>query len=602
MTQAAIAVPPQEAPSAAVSFTRGLFAGAVHDSLLFPFPQELDAADADETRTVRRLIATLREFAADRVIDSQRFDEEETIGEDVIAALAREGFLGLTVPREYGGLGLSTAAYARVFSEVSSYDGSTAVLIGVHCGLGSKAIVLYGSDEQKAMYLPRLARGETLAAYALTEPEVGSDAQHIQARAEPGDGDSWLLNGRKIWIGNAHTAGVIVTFAQTDVARRGGMEPRPTAFIVRPDMSGFHMVGTVRKLGIRGSTQAELLFENLAVPGDHVLGQVGKGFTVAVQVLNAGRITLTAGCAGATRRVLREMTGYASRRVQFGKPLAEFEITKRKISGTAADLYAMEAMLGVLAGMVERDETDYALETACAKVFASEAVWRAADELVQIAGGRGFVKPYPYEQMLRDARINRIFEGANEVLRLFIALNGVEGPAQRLQEVGVALRRPIQNLGLLSGYAAARVRSAFRATSTLDVPLHPRLEPHKRYFEKHVGELAAAVQRMLTRHRKEIVDRQLVLERLANMGIELFARAAVLSRTQARLEQLGGEEDAEPLLALCDIFCLDSGKRFRASRTGLDPRDEDVDERRRVVAAAVGSAGGAWFADPILKE
>ncbi len=602
MTETAVAIPPQEVPSAAVSFTRGLFAGAVHDSLVFPFPPELDEADPNETRTVRRLIATFREFASTRVIDSQRFDEEETIGDDVIAALAREGFLGLTIPREYGGLGLSTAGYARVFSEVSSFDGSTAVLIGVHCGLGSKAIVLYGSDEQKDEYLPRLARGETLAAYALTEPEVGSDAQHIKARAEPDGSGSWLLNGRKIWIGNGHKAGVIVTFAQTDVARRGGMEPRPTAFIVRPDMPGFHVVGTVRKLGIRGSTQAELLFENLEVPGDHVLGQVGKGFTVAVQVLNAGRITLTAGCSGATRRVLSEMTGYASRREQFGRPLDEFEITKRKISGTAADLYAMEAMLGVLAGMVERDETDYALETACAKVFASDAVWRAADELVQIAGGRGFVKPYPYEQMLRDARINRIFEGANEVLRLFIALNGVEGPAQRLQEVGVALRRPIQNLGLLSGYAAARVRNAFRATSTLDVPLHPRLDPHKRYFEKHVGELASAVQRMLTRHRKEIVERQLVLERLAGMGIELFARAAVLSRTQAALERMEEGADAEPLLALCDIFCVDSGKRFRTARTGLDPRDEDVDERRRVVAAAVAAASGAWFADPILKE
>ena len=602
MTEAAVATRPQEAPPSALSFTRGLFAGAVHDTLLFPFPADLATSNPEETRTVRRLITALRDLAASRVIDSQRFDEEETIGDDVIAALAREGFLGLTIPREYGGLGLSTAGYARVFSEVSSLDGSTAVLIGVHCGLGSKAIVLYGSDEQKALYLPRLARGETLAAYALTEPDVGSDAQHIKARAEPGPNDSWVLNGRKIWIGNAHKAGVIVTFAQTDVPRRGGMEPRPTAFIIRPDMPGFHVVGTVRKLGIRGSTQAELLFESVEVPGDHVLGPVGKGFVVAVQVLNAGRITLTAGCSGATRRVLREMTGYASRRVQFGKTLAEFEITQRKISRTAADLYAMEAMLGVLAGMVERDETDYALETACAKVFASEAVWRAADELVQIAGGRGFVKPYPYEQMLRDARINRIFEGANEVLRLFIALNGVEGPGQRLQEVGVALRRPIQNLGLLSGYAASRVRSAFRATSTLDVELHPRLEPHKRYFEKHVGELASAVQRLLTRHRKEIVDRQLVLERLASMGIELFARAAVLSRTQGELERVGENGDVEPLLALCDIFCLDSGKRFRAARTGLDPRDEDVDERRRVVAAAVGSSGGAWFADPILKE
>jgi alkylation response protein AidB-like acyl-CoA dehydrogenase len=319
-----------------------------------------------------------------------------------------------------------------------------------------------------------------------------------------------------------------------------------------------------------------------------------------VHVLNAGRITLTAGAAGATRRIVREMTGYASRRVQFGKPLSEFEITQRKISSTAADLYAIEAMLGVLSAMVEGGEAEYALETACAKVFASDAVWRAADEMVQIAGGRGFVKPYPYEQILRDARINRIFEGANEVLRLFIALNGVEGPGQRLQEIGSALRRPIRNLGLITGYAASRMRSAFGATSTLDAEMHPRLQAHKRYFEKHVSELAAAVNRVLIRHRRNIIDRQLVLERLASMAIELFARATVLSRTQAELTRQG-EERAESVLALCDVFCIDSGHRFRIAREGLDPRDDDVDERRRFVAYAVNTAGGAFVGDPIME-
>jgi alkylation response protein AidB-like acyl-CoA dehydrogenase len=166
------------------------------------------------------------------------------------------------------------------------------VLVGVHCGLGSKAIVLYGSDAQKARYLPPLARGEMLAAYALTEPNVGSDAQHIETTARyDAARDAWVLNGRKIWIGNAHRAGVIVTFAQTPVERRGETTQRPTAFIVRPDMPGFRVVGTVRKLGIRGSTQAELSYEDLVVPADHVLGQVGKGFSVAVHVLNGGRLT-----------------------------------------------------------------------------------------------------------------------------------------------------------------------------------------------------------------------------------------------------------------------------------------------------------------------
>lgn len=590
--------PRTDATAATPSFIRGLFAGAVHDSLVFPFHEPLEATRPDEAQVVRRLIAELHRLRDERVIDSQRFDEEETIGDDVIEALARAGFLSLTIPREFGGLELSTAGYARVFSEISGIDGSTAVLIGVHCGLGAKAIALFGTAEQKARYLPALARGETLAAYALTEPNVGSDAQHIEASAERIEDGSWVLNGRKIWIGNAHKAGVIVTFAQTRVVRAAGREQRPTAFIVRPDMPGFHVVGTVRKLGIRGSTQAELLFENMRVPADHLLGTTGKGFSVAVHVLNAGRMTLTAGCAGGMRRLLREMAAYSARRVQFGKPLADFEITQRKLSRAAADLYATESMLGVLAGLMEREGTDYALETACAKVFASDAIWRTADDLVQIAGGRGFVKPYPYEQLLRDARINRIFEGGNEVLRLFVALNGVQGPAERLKEIGAALRRPMRNLGLITGYAASRMRSVFGATSTLDVALHPRLLEHKRYFEKHVGELSAATERMLTRHREEIIDRQFILERLATMAIELFARAAVLSRTTDGLDKLE-EKESEPLLALCDVFCVDSGRRFRSARQGLDARDEEVDDQRRAVAAAIRAAGGAYVGDPL---
>lgn len=603
-TAGAISTGPASGSDAAAgsSFTRGLFTGAIHDSLIFPFPDSLERRDPQEARTVRGLIEALHDLEARKIIDSQRFDEEETIGDDVIAALARAGFLGLTIPREYGGVGLSAAGYARVFSEISTIDASVAVLIGVHCGLGSKAIVLYGTPDQKSRYLPLLARGETLAAYALTEPEIGSDVQHIKAtaRRKP-DGGGWLLNGRKIWIGNADKAGVIATFAQTSVDPRGEGKTRPTAFIIRPDMPGFRVVGTVRKLGIRGSTQAELVYEDLEVPADHVLGSVGKGFSVAVHVLNGGRLTLTAGCAGGTRHILSEMTRYAEQRVQFGKPLIEFEITQRKTSRVAADLYAVESMLGVLAGMMEREGSDYALETACAKVFASEMVWRAADELVQLAGGRGFVKPYPYEQMLRDSRINRIFEGANEVLRLFIALNGVQGQAERLRELGIALRRPIRNLGLISGYAASRVRTVLGATSTLDVELHPRLVHHKEYFERHVGELNAAVGRALLRHREKLVDRQLVLERLASMAIEMFATAAVLSRTQRLLQSNAGEA-AEQVLALCDIFCVDSGRRFRTARAGLDQRDEDVDDRRRTVAAAVRQHRGYFVGDPILER
>jgi alkylation response protein AidB-like acyl-CoA dehydrogenase len=580
------------------SFVRGVFAGALHDSLLFPFPEPLDVHDPAEAKTVRRLIDALRQMRTDGLIDSAAFDEQETIPEPTIQALATNGLLSLTIPKEYGGVGLSATGYARVFGEVSRVDPSLAVLIGVHCGLGSKAIVLFGSPAQKERYLPMLARGETLAAYALTEPDVGSDAQNIKTTATlSADGTHWVLNGRKQWIGNGHRAGVIATFAQTPTERHGERVQRPTAFIIRPDMPGFRVTGTYRKLGIRGSTQAELQYENLQVPADHVLGTVGKGFAVAVHVLNGGRLTLAAGCTAGTKGILKDMAAFTTQRVQFGKPIVEFEITQRKLARTASDIYASDAMLGELTQLASQPEGDFALEAACCKVFASEMLWRAADEMVQLAGGRGFVKPYPYERVLRDSRINRIFEGTNEILRLFIALNGIQGPAEQLKEVGTALRRPLQNLGLISGFAASRLRSAFGATATLDVDVHERLATHKEFLEKHVAELHSATERVIRHYRREIIDRQQELERLADMAVELFATACTIARTQRLIDDRGVETCAREL-DLCDLFVVESGRRFRAARLTLQ---SEQDETRRQVARRVRDDAGYGVTDAILE-
>jgi alkylation response protein AidB-like acyl-CoA dehydrogenase len=258
-------------------------------------------------------------------------------------------------------------------------------------------------------------------------------------------------------------------------------------------------------------------------------------------------------------------------------------------------------MLGVLASLVDRGDNDFSLEAACAKVFASEMVWRAADDMVQLAGGRGYVKPYPYERMLRDSRINRIFEGANEVLRLFIALNGVQAPAEALKEIGSALRRPLRNLGLLSGYATSRVKLRLGQTSTLDIDLHDRLKKHKEYFERHVSDLGSATDKAILRHREKIVDSQLVLERLANMAIDLFATACVIARTQSLIDDRGVEE-CEREITLCDLFCIEAGRRFRSERTQLDGREDHVDDTRRSVAAAVRGGKGYFVTDAILDE
>jgi alkylation response protein AidB-like acyl-CoA dehydrogenase len=581
------------------SFTRALFAGEIHDDLVFPFPDALDVRDPAEAAVVTRLIRELHALVGD-VIRPDEMDEAETVPEPVIKALAALGLLGISIPKEYGGLGLSQAGYARVFAAVACVDPSLAVLVGVHCGLGAKAIVLYGNDEQKARYLPMLARGETLAAYALTEPETGSDAQHIVSTARLNDqGTHWLLSGRKYWIGNGHRAGVIATFAQTPVIRDGVTKMRPTAFIIRPDMPGFHVERTFRKLGIKASTQAELRFDNLPVPLDHVLGEVGKGFAVAVNALNAGRLSLAAGCTTATRNIVGQFVQYSEERVQFGKPLADFEITQRKMADIAANQYAADSMIGMLTSLMSRPDVDASLEAACAKVFASELVWTATDEMVQLAGGRGFCKPWPYEKQLRDARINRIFEGANEILRLFIALNGIQGPAETLREIGDALRAPMKNFGLLSDFAIDKVRSTFRVgdAATIDTPTHARLDVHKRYFEKHVAELRTATESAVVAHKKQLIDRQMLVERLSNMAIELYARACTLSRTQ-RLIADRGLEAVERELHLCDLFCVQSGHRFREQRDSLN---SPQDATRRAIAEDLRQAGGAFVPDSLLE-
>jgi acyl-CoA dehydrogenase family protein 9 len=259
-------------------------------------------------------------------------------------------------------------------------------------------------------------------------------------------------------------------------------------------------------------------------------------------------------------------------------------------------------MVGSLAASLDADDVDASLEAACCKIFASELVWRTSDEMVQIAGGRGFVKPWPYERYLREARINRIFEGANEVLRLFVGLNGVQGPAEELKELVGALRNPAQleNWVLVSSYAAQRVRTAFGVRDKFSVTLHASLKAQAEFVERHVVELARATARAVTRHKKELLHRQLVVERLADMAMELYARTVTIARTQRLIEERGIEACAREI-ALTALFCVQSGRRFRASRMELEgDAGEAMDGLRLAVAATVRADGGYASDDALL--
>jgi acyl-CoA dehydrogenase family protein 9 len=579
------------------SLTRGFFAGSIDDSILMPYPRISD----EEAARVSAFLAEVMAYLG-RELDRDQVDEHEEVPAHVIAELARMGLFGIAIPAEYGGMGLSQSAYCRVFEAITAYDVGLGIILGVHLSIGTKGLVLAGTEEQKRFYLPKAASGEWFASFALTEPNAGSDAQGIESRAELSeDGEHWVLNGDKIWIGNASFSEIIVAFAQTPVERDGRVVDRVTAFILRPSMEGFERGTPLRKMGARGSNQAELHFRNVRVPKENVLGEVGEGFKLAMRILNSGRQGLSAGAAGGVKRCLEMASAFAAGRRQFGRPIAGFELIQGKLAAMAADAYTAESAAYFTTGLADRGDVDYALESAAAKVWNSDALDRAVDETVQIAGGRGFVKGYPYERMYRDARITRIFEGTNEVLRLFVGLSGIQGPGEYLRRIGAALRHPIEGFGLLGEFATGRLRLALgRGEPSVDGDVHPALRRHFDYLADHTRDLRAATERVIRTHGAGVVERQFVVARLADMAIELYVRAATLSRTQALLEaQARGEAVAPPLtssatpldeesvarvLRLCDLACQRSGLRFRAARVALN---DDRDSLLRAVAADV---------------
>ena len=319
----ATTVKDQSVPREGVSsFAKSLFFGEIHEDLVFPYPLSNDA----EQDKVRSLIASVREFAAES-IDMAKIEEDGWIGDDVVRGLGERGLCGLYVPEQYGGQGLSQTGYCRVFEAFSQVDASVSVVMGVHQSIGMKGIVMFGSDEQKQRLLPDLASGRKLAAFALTEPEAGSDAYHLQSRAVLQSDGSWLLNGEKRFIGNGSKAGVIVTFARAEVDGRD----RHIALILTPDMDGLQVGKRYDTMGLRGNDLRHLYYNDIRVPPENVLGEPGDGFQIAMEVLNNGRMSLGTGSVGAAKKFLDVAIEHVTSRRQFDRPLAEFELVQEKI-------------------------------------------------------------------------------------------------------------------------------------------------------------------------------------------------------------------------------------------------------------------------------
>jgi acyl-CoA dehydrogenase family member 9 len=556
-----------------MSVAKNLMAGRILEEQLFPYPALRDK----DREVLGMMVDAIDQFLGPKHPDFKRWDREAAQPEEFIQGLRDLGLFGLIIPEEHGGLGLSNAGYARVLSQSSSHDSSVSLTIGAHSSIGMKGILLFGTAEQKARYLPKLASGEMIAAFCLTESGAGSDAASIRTQAVKTADGSWILNGEKIWITNGGIADLYTVFARTSSAAG-----KITAFVVEAAWPGVSHGPHEDKMGIRASSTTTVSFSNVRVPADNVLDAEGKGFKVAMAILNNGRTGLGGGAVGGMKTLIALATQQSQSRKQFDTPIAEFGLVREKIAQMTVDCFAAESVVWMVAHYIDSGVEDYSVEAAISKVFASEALQRGAYEGLQIAAGSGFMRDYPYEQITRDCRILTIFEGTNEVLRLYIALSGLKDMAKSLAELKAAVddifNSPIKGFGVLTDYAEKRLtRATGVGRDKILTELPHALREAAGVYERYTVEFAKASDHLLRKHGKSITDRQHDLKRIADIGIDLFVGLCVLSRAAALAKAAGAP--GLQAISIANVFAQQS-KRRMANTVRRIVRNEDQEMDR----------------------
>ena len=570
--------PPIEGVS---SFAKSLFLGEIHEDIVFPFPKP----DEAEQERIRSLVASLREWAEG--YDPQKTEDDRWIGDENIAELGARGLLGLYVPEEYGGQGLSQMGYCRVSEVFAQIDATLSVIMGVHQSIGMKGVVLFGTEEQKARFLPDLCAGRKLAGFALTEPEAGSDVHGMHSSAERESDGAWRLNGHKHYIGNGDKGSVFVTFAATG--------DRHTAFILEKGMEGFEVGRRFDTMGLRGNDLRELFYNDVRVPPENVLGEPGEGFKIAMHILNNGRMSLGTGAVGGAKVLLDRAIDHVKERKQFGRPLADFELVQDKIGWMVAYLFGLESMAYLTCGLADADVPDYSLESAIVKVSGTEFLWYQTNRALQLKGGAGYMRDEPYEKALRDTRIFPIFEGANDVMRAFIALSAMKPVGERLEDLGdVNLGDPIGSLGVLAEYVAGRIQREVRPDRVTRA--HEELAPLSGPLTDQVKRLASITESLLREHKGGIIERQFHQKRLADAVADIYAQIAVLSRVTSIFEDHGVEPSGQENY-IANTFCTRAAQRVNSE---LDQVEHNDDERMTAIAKLAykrGEYGYAFFED-----
>lgn len=534
-----------------MGLVKNYFWGRFRRDLLLPHPEP----SAEETARCDQLLAALDTYLREEH-PAHEIDQKQEIPDWVVGKLFELGVLGMTIPREFGGGGFGITSYNRALERIGRSCGSTAVIVSAHQSIGCKAVMLFGNDEQKRRYLPRMAK-DTLSAFCLSEPNVGCDAGGQETRCElSADGTHYILNGEKKWATSGALSGLFTVMAKQRIKdpKTGKEKDAVTALICTPDMEGVDIFSRNRsKCGIRGTWQARIRLTNVKVPKANLLHKEGKGLNVALTCLNYGRCTLSAGMLGGATYSLEQAAKWAQYRHQFERPLAEFGQVQEKLARMDAYVYAMDAMLYLTTAFLDRHDEDIMLETAMCKVFCSEMGYRTVNDCLQIMGGESYMTENHVERIWRDSRINTIVEGANEVMLQFLFGYG----SKQLGEWMLGVKaKPFSNLGAAMSIAM-QLFLGIRPAAPQVGPLHAKLSAHGQTLANLIREFAHQVRMMFKEHEEKLVTNQLIQSRLAMAALWIHAIACSLSKCDRHLRQgLDGEALTQELTLMDHLVAL----------------------------------------------
>lgn len=587
------------------SFGGKLFMGNFDYEMLFPFPEQ----NPEDKKVGDAFIEKLTQILTTK-LDPDEVDRTREIPKEAIEEMARLGVFAMKVPKQYDGLGFSQTNYSRAVMKVASYCGSTAVLISAHQSIGvPQPLRLYGTEEQKKKFFPRFRKG-AISAFALTEPEVGSDPARMSSEAKLSeDRKYYILNGEKLWCTNGTIADVIIVVAKTAPKIVNGKEKQQiTAFIVEMNTPGVKVVHRCEFMGLGGIYNGLLNFDNVKIPVENRLGDEGRGLAMALATINVGRLTLPAACTGAAKQCLHASRQWGSTRVQWGMPIALHEAGRQKIAYMAATTFAMEAISWLTGQWADEGKVDIRIEAAMAKLFCTESLWKITDLALQLRGGRGYEKatslkargeiPYPVERAMRDCRINTILEGSSEIMKLFLAREAMDPHLKKLgfllQGKTSTVKKTLEIPKLFGHYMWWYIKQLFRPLKSKSYKDLGTLATHYQFIEVTAPRLARNIFFYMAKYQKKLEHKQMILGRLMDIGTDLFVMAATCSYARLQATKLNNDSAID----LANYFCELAKRRIDQNFTDLNDND---DSHTNSIAKRIVNKEFKWLEQGIIR-